>query len=101
MSGITTPWIPVPVRLLSKYIDGRLLNGRYNLSFSCQNCNSMNLSCADPVRDKKVASILQLDSDIIMLCDIRVTNKNKIFSDLFRLRYRSYTHSTVLCQSEE
>jgi exonuclease III len=41
-----------------------------------------------------VASIIGLDTDIILLSDIRLSNKLSLFLDLFKLRYRCIINST-------
>jgi hypothetical protein len=74
---------------------GHVLAGSFKVSMAIQNCNSLNLTCADNVRDKKIASILDLDTDIILLSDTRMSNKKMIFSDLIKLRYRLYDNSTM------
>ena len=65
-----------------------------NLSVSEQNCNSLNVSALAKNTKAKVTAIMSLNSDIIFLSDIRLGNKAGHVSDLFRLKYRFYHHST-------
>ena len=65
-----------------------------NLSVSAQNCNSLNVSALAKNTKSKVTAIMSLNSDIIFLSDIRLGNKAGHVSDLFRLKYRFYHHST-------
>jgi exonuclease III len=48
------------------------------LTFSIQNCNSLNVSTACPKQLKKIKSILDLDTDIVFLSDIRLNNSANI-----------------------
>ena len=41
------------------------------LSFSIQNCNSLNVSTSCPKQVKKIKAILDLDTDVIFLSDLR------------------------------
>ena len=54
----------------------------------------MNVSALAKNTKTKVTSVLNLNSDIIFLSDVRLGNKAKHVSDLFRLRYRFFHHST-------
>ena len=54
----------------------------------------MNVSALAKNTKMKVASIINLNSDIIFLSDVRLGNKVKYVSDLFRLRYKFFSHST-------
>ena len=54
----------------------------------------MNVSALTKNTKMKVASIINLNSDIIFLSDVRLGNKVKYVSDLFRLRYKFFSHST-------
>ena len=54
----------------------------------------MNVSALAKNTKMKVASIINLNSDIIFLSDVRLGNKAKYVSDLFRLRYKFFSHST-------
>ena len=65
-----------------------------NLSVTAQNCNSMNVSALAKNTRTKVASIISLNSDIILLSDTRLGNKEKFISDMFRLKYRFFSNST-------
>ena len=64
-----------------------------NLTISTQNCNSLNVSASAKNTKMKVASIINLNSDVILLSDTRLGNKAKCISDLFRLRYKLFHHS--------
>ena len=68
---------------------------RLNISFSAQNCNSLNVSGLTKNTRSKVTSILNLNTDIIFLSDIRLGNKSKHISDLFRLKYRFHHNSSL------
>ena len=68
-----------------------------DLSFSCINCNSLNMSDSRKgLQKNKVYGIAKLKSDIIFLSDVRMSSRNKIssFSDIstaFRINpYNSY-----------
>ena len=52
-----------------------------NISFSIQNCNSLNVSTSCPKQVKKIKAILDLDTDVIFLSDLRF-NKNPNISDV-------------------
>ena len=50
-----------------------------DISFSCINCNSLNMSHSGKYMQKnKIYGIAKLKSDIIFLSDVRISNKNKI-----------------------
>ena len=68
---------------------------KLNMSFSAQNCNSFNVSGITKNTRLKVATILNLNTDIIFLSDIRLGSKARYISDLFRLKYRFYSNSTM------
>ena len=68
---------------------------KLNMSFSAQNCNSFNVSGITKNTRLKVTSILNLNTEIIFLSDIRLGNKARYISDLFRLKYRFYSNSTM------
>jgi hypothetical protein len=51
------------------------------LSFSAQNCNSLNISTNCEKQLKKLHAIISLGTDVIFLSDIRISNNNNI-SDL-------------------
>ena len=57
-----------------------------NLTISTQNCNSLNVSASAKNTKMKVASIINLNSDVILLSDTRLGNKA-------RLRYKLFHHS--------
>jgi exonuclease III len=52
-----------------------------SLSFSAQNCNSLNISTNCEKQFKKLLAIISLGSDVIFLSDIGISNNNNI-SDL-------------------
>ena len=70
-----------------------------NLSFSAQNCNSLNISTNCPKQSTKIKSIIDLDSDIIFLSDLRLNNKDttrdieKIFLSTGNRQYKFYHNS--------
>ena len=70
-----------------------------NLSFSAQNCNSLNISTNCPKQSTKIKSIIDLDSDIIFLSDLRLNNKDttrdieKIFLSSGNRQYKFYYNS--------
>ena len=70
-----------------------------NLSFSAQNCNSLNISTNCPKQSTKIKSIIDLDSDIILLSDLRLNNKDttrdieKIFLSSGNRQYKFYHNS--------
>jgi exonuclease III len=65
------------------------------LSFSSQNCNSLNISTNCPKQTKKIAAILSLQTTIIFLSDIRLnTVTEDDYSNLFSPRYDFYHNST-------
>ena len=68
---------------------------RLNVTFSAQNCNSLNVSGLTKNTRSKVTSILNLNTDIILLSDLRLGNKAKYVSDLFRLKYRFHHNSSM------
>jgi exonuclease III len=48
-----------------------------NITFSIQNCNSLNMSHSTSQNQRlKIEAITSLKTDIIMLCDLRLGNKN-------------------------
>jgi exonuclease III len=50
-----------------------------NLTVSCINCNSLNMSDVSKInQNRKLLAISKLKTDIILLSDIRLSNKNKI-----------------------
>jgi exonuclease III len=70
---------------------------RYNLdvSFSSQNCNSLNVSTSVRNQAAKIVSILDLNTDVIFLSDTRLNGRHKSIIDAFRLRYRMIHHSSL------
>ena len=72
-----------------------MIPGRLDLSFSSQNCNSLNLSTLNGAQTAKIVSILNLDTDIIFLSDTRMNGKHKQVEDSFRLKYKMY-HNSLL-----
>ena len=50
----------------------------FNLKFSAVNCNSLNMANSTKIAQmKKIYSLAQINSDIIFLSDIRISQKNK------------------------
>jgi hypothetical protein len=50
-----------------------------NLFISCLNCNSLNMSDVSKInQNRKLSAIAKLKMDIILLCHIRLSNKNKV-----------------------
>ena len=68
---------------------------KLNINFSTQNCNSFNVSGITKNTKSKVTSIINFNTDIIFLSDTRLGNKARHISDLFRLKYRFYSNSTM------
>ena len=68
---------------------------KLNINFSTQNCNSFNVSGITKNTKSEVTSIINLNTDIIFLSDTRLGNKAMHISDLFRLKYRFYSNSTM------
>jgi exonuclease III len=89
-SGTVTPPLS-----LSNNLDDRPYSGHFDLKISSQNCNSLNLSCPDQIRNDKIGAIFNLNSDIIFLSDIRANGNSSTFLDLIKLRYRGYINSTM------
>jgi exonuclease III len=89
------PWTLTAARALSEQVFSGSIK-LPNLRITAQNCNSLNLSSPLNIRNKKIVSIINLDSDIIFLSDIRAGNKHnhKIVSDLFKFQYSTYINST-------
>ena len=52
-----------------------------NLSFSIQNCNSLNVSTCCPKQLKKIEALTSYDSNIVFLSDLRLNNSDCV-SDL-------------------
>ncbi len=66
-----------------------------DVSFSSQNCNSLNVSTSVRNQAAKIVSILDLNTDIIFLSDTRLNGKHKSIIDAFRNKYRMFHHSTL------
>jgi exonuclease III len=65
-----------------------------NLTFSSQNCNSLNISTNCPKQMKKIAAILALQTSIIFLSDIRLnTGTTGELNNLFSPNYNFYHNS--------
>ena len=56
------------------------------VSFSSQNCNSLNVSTSVRNQAAKIVSILNMDTDIIFLSDTRLNGRHKSIMDAFRLK---------------
>jgi exonuclease III len=65
------------------------------VSFSSQNCNSLNVSTSLRGQASKIVSISDLNTDIIFLCDTRLNGKHLNIIDSFRLRYHFYYNSSM------
>jgi exonuclease III len=70
------------------------LKGISHLSFSAQNCNSLNVSTNCPKQLKKVAAILALQTTFVFLSDIRLNLGINSQCDLFNPRYKMLHNST-------
>ncbi len=66
-----------------------------DVSFSSQNCNSLNVSTSVRNQAAKIVSILDLVSEIIFLCDIRLNGRHCAISDALRNKYKMYYHSSM------
>jgi hypothetical protein len=53
-----------------------------NLTFSIQNCNSLNISTVSDKQMAKLIAITTLCTDIILLCDIRLNNDTDAISKI-------------------
>jgi exonuclease III len=63
--------------ILYKMAAGDIIGGGYSLS--CINCNSLNMSDSTKVnQQKKLFSITKLKTDIILMSDIRLSNRSKV-----------------------
>ena len=65
------------------------------VSFSSQNCNSLNVSTSVRNQAAKIVSILNMNTDIIFLSDTRLNGKHNSIIEAFRLRYKMYYHSSL------
>jgi exonuclease III len=70
------------------------LHNLAHLTFSSQNCNSLNRSTNCPKQTKKIAAILALQTTFIFLSDLRLNTNNYGFNNLFSPRYDMYHNST-------
>jgi hypothetical protein len=70
-----------------------------DVSFSSQNCNSLNVSTSVRNQAAKIVSILDLGTDIIFLSDTRLNGRHKSIIDAFRSKYRMYHHKPERCGS--
>jgi hypothetical protein len=66
-----------------------------HLTFSTQNCNSLNISTNCPKQSKKIAAILALQTSIIFLSDIRLNTVVNGFTNFFSPRYDMLHNSTT------
>jgi hypothetical protein len=65
-----------------------------NLTFSAQNCNSINISTNCPKQMKKIAAILELQTIFIFLSDLRLNSEQTGNNDkLFLPHYKLYHNS--------
>jgi len=69
--------------------------GKLSVSFSSQNCNSLNLSGTAEVQAPKIVSILNLNTDIIFLSDTRLSGKHRLIEDAVRTKYKMYHNSST------
>ena len=79
-----------------------------DISFSCINCNSLNMSHSGKYMQKnKIYGIAKLKTDIIFLSDVRISNKNKIsgykeICNIFLMNsYCKYNFFTTLARIKE
>ena len=63
--------VPAPAPAINLLLVNSLLS---NISFACQNCNSLNVSTSCPKQLKKIKSIVDIDTDVIFLSDIRLSS---------------------------
>ena len=67
-----------------------------NLTFSCQNCNSLNLTGLSSNFYTKITAISSCKSDVILLSDIRllgcngVSNEDRVFNAFRDSKEKSY-----------
>jgi exonuclease III len=66
-----------------------------HLTFSSQNCNSLNISTNCPKQSKKIAAILALQTSIIFLSDIRLNTGVNGSTNFFSPRYDMLHNSTT------
>jgi exonuclease III len=66
-----------------------------DVSFSSQNCNSLNVSTSVRNQAAKIVSILAWVTEIIFLCDIRLNGRHAAISDALRNTYKIYYHSSM------
>jgi exonuclease III len=64
-----------------------------HLTFSAQNCNSLNISTNCPKQAKKVAAILALQTTFIFLSDTRLNSNTAGTIDFFKPHYKLYHNS--------
>jgi hypothetical protein len=56
-------------------------NTELGITVSCINVNSLNMSSANkPIHLKKIFGVVKLKSDIILLSDVRLSNRNLVSS---------------------
>jgi exonuclease III len=66
-----------------------------NLSFSAQNCNSLNISTNCPKQVKKIAAILALQTTFVFLSDLRLNSDTNTVNNFFSPRYQFFHNSTT------
>ena len=69
-------------------------HAKLEVSFSSQNCNSLNVSTSIRSQAAKVTSILDLNTEFIFLSDIRLNGRHRQMEDSFRLKYRMIHNSS-------
>ena len=60
---------------------GIMVNDKIKLTVSAQNCNSLNLTGLSTIFFMKVAAIKKINTDIIFLSNIRLTNQHGVKND--------------------
>jgi hypothetical protein len=79
---------PVAPQYAPPVINPRLLVNIHSipkLTYSCQNCNSLNISTICDKQLKKIAAITSLDTDIIFLSDIRLNCANEHINKIVKM----------------
>ena len=68
---------------------------KIDLSFSSQNCNSLNVSTSIRSQTAKITGIIGLDTDVIVLSDTRFNGRYRYIEDAFRLSYKMIHNSSL------
>jgi len=69
--------------------------GKINLTFSAQNCNSLNVSSLAKNTHLKVTNICNNKTDIIFLSDTRIGDKGNRLEHLFKMQYKLISNSKM------